>query len=116
MMKANYRLMLIAIAIVLALFMFFGNNHISEAQSARHFLKWTVDCAKGESVLIKPKYDQAFDWKDPYSGVVERIVPLSLSCNTSTGSLSKTCDGYFITRASRSDPMNKTHAACYAVP
>lgn len=115
-MVTKYRLILIVIAIVLALFMFFGNSYISEAQSARHYLKWTVDCSKGESVLIKPNYDQAFDWKDPYSGVVERIVPVSLSCKASTGNVSKTCNGYVITRASRTDPMNKTHAACYAVP
>lgn len=115
-MVTKYRLTLIVIAIFLALFIFFGNSYISEAQSARHFLKWTVDCAKGESVLIKPNYDRAFDWKDPYTGVVERIVPLSLSCKTSTDSVSKTCNGYFISKSSRTDPMNKTHVACYAVP
>lgn len=115
-MKTKSRFTLFVIAILLALIMFFGNNQISEAQSARFFLKWTADCAKGESVLIKPKYDQAFDWKDPYSGVVERIVPIAFSCKTSAGSVSKTCEGYFLTKASRIDPMNKTHVACYAVP
>lgn len=115
-MKTRSRFTLIVIAILLALVMFFGNNQISEAQSARFFLKWTVDCAKGESVAIKPKYDQAFTWKDPYNGAEEKIVPLALSCKTSAGSVSKTCKGLFYTRASRLDPMNKTHVSCYEVP
>jgi hypothetical protein len=115
-MRTKSRFTLIVIAIFLALIMFFGNQQISEAQSARFYLKWAVDCTQGESVTIKPKYDQVFDWKDPYNGAVEKIVPLALSCKTSTTSVSKTCNGYFSTRASRLDPMNKTHVACYAVP
>jgi len=116
MIKNKFRLPIIFIAIIIALFLFFGNRNVSEAQSARHFLKWTVDCAKGESITIKPRYDQSFDWKDPYTGVVERIVPLTFSCKTSTESVSITCKGYFTTQASRIDPMNKTRVACYAVP
>ena len=116
MIRNKFRSPIIIIAIMLALFMFFGNRYVSEAQSARHFLKWTVDCAKGEPVTIKPRYDQSFDWKDPYTGAVERIVPLSFSCKTSTETVSKTCKGYFITQPSRIDPMNKTRVACYAVP
>lgn len=115
-MITKFRLTLLVIAVFLSLIMFFGDKHISEAQSARFYLKWTVDCSKGESLTIIPKYDLAFDWKDPYTGAVEKIVPLALSCKTSTGSVSKICNGYFSTRASRMDPMNKTHAACYAVP
>lgn len=114
-MVTKYRLTLIVIAILFALFIFFGNNHISEAQSARFYLRWTVDCAKGEPITIKPNYDQSFDWKDSYTGVVERIVPVVLNCKTSTERFSKSCKGYFLTRASRIDPMNKTHVACYAV-
>ena len=104
----KYRFSLVIIAIVIALSMYFGNNQISEAQSARHFLKWTIDCAKGEPITIKPKYDQAFDWKDPYTGFVERVVPLAFTCKTSTESVNKICKGYFITSASRVEPMNKT--------
>ena len=115
-MITKSRLTLTLIAFLLALIMFFGNKQVSEAQSARFFLKWTADCAKGEPITIKPKYDQSFDWKDPYTGAVERIVPLAFSCQTSTESVSRTCKGYFSTRASRLDPMNKTHVACYAVP
>jgi hypothetical protein len=115
-MITKNRFTLILIAILLALIMFFGNNHVSEVQSARFYLKWTADCAKGESILIVPKYNQAFDWKDPYTGVVERIVPMAFTCKTSTGIVSKTCNGYYLTRASRLDPMNKTHVTCYAVP
>ena len=47
MIRNKFRSPIIIIAIMLALFMFFGNRYVSEAQSARHFLKWTVDCAKG---------------------------------------------------------------------
>jgi hypothetical protein len=115
-MENSIKLSQIIIAIIIVLFMFFGNRYVSEAQSARHFLKWTIDCAKGESITINPRYDQSFDWKDPYTGVVERIVPLIFSCKTSTETVSKTCKGYFITQPSRIDPMNKTRVACYAVP
>jgi hypothetical protein len=115
-MIAKSRINLIVIAIFLALIMFFGNKHISEAQSARYYLNWTIDCAKGESISIIPKYDLTFDWKDPYTGVVEQIVPLELSCKTNVRSVRKICNGYITTRASRLDPMNKTHATCYAVP
>lgn len=112
----KHRLTLIVIAILLAISMFLGNSYIPEAQSARYFLKWSVDCAKGESVTIRPRYDQSFDWKDPYTGVAEKVVPLTVSCKSNTDSVSKTCNGYFLTRASRIDPMNKTHVTCYAVP
>ena len=114
-MITKYRISIILIAILLTLFMFFGNNRISEAQSARFYLKWTVECAKGESITIKPKYEQSIDWTDSYTGVVEKIVPLAMSCKTSAGIISKTCNGYYITRASRLDPLNKTNVACYAV-
>jgi hypothetical protein len=115
-MITKYRFTVILIAILLAFVMFFGSKHVSEAQSAVFYLKWTVSCSKGEPVTIKPKYDQALDWKDTYTGAVEKIVPLALSCKTSTGSVSKTCNGYFLTRASRIDPLNVTNVACYAVP
>ena len=115
-MITKSRISFIVIAIFLALIMFFGNKQITEAQSAQFYLKWSVDCAKGESVAIKPKYDRAFDWKDSGTGGVETIVPLALSCKTSAGSVSKTCKGLFYTRASRLDPMNKTHVSCYEVP
>ena len=115
MMKKS-RLTILVIAICLAFLMFFGNKYISEAQSARFYLSWAVDCAKGESLTIKPKYDQAFDWKDPYNGAVEKIVPLEMSCKTSVGNMAKVCNGYITTRASRLDPMNKSRATCYAVP
>ena len=115
-MIQNHRFTIISVAILLSLIAFFGNKNVSEAQSARFFLKWTVDCAKGEQVLIKPRYDQAFKWADPYLGKVETIVPLSMSCKTSTNEVNKTCKGYFLTRASQIDPLNMTHVACYAVP
>lgn len=115
-MRIKARLTLFIIAIFLALILFFGERHISEVQSARFYLTWTVDCAKGEPVNIFPKYDSAFNWKDPYSGVVEKIVPLGFSCKASSGVVTKKCNGWISTRASTSAPMEKTHATCYAVP
>ncbi len=97
-MGNNIELSQIIIAIILPLFLFFGNRFVTEAQSARHFLKWTIDCAKGESITIKPRHDQSSDWKDPCTGVVERMVPLTSSCKISTESVSKTCKGYFLPR------------------
>lgn len=115
-MNKTHRFTIILVAILLSLIVFFGNRNVSEAQSARFFLKWTVDCAKGEKVLINPRYDQAFSWVDPYSGKAETIVPLTLICKTSLAEVNKSCKGYFLTRASQIDPLNKTHVACYAVP
>jgi hypothetical protein len=116
MMFKKPKFMIILVAILLSFIAFFANRNVSEAQSARFFLKWTVDCDKGEQVLIKPRYDLAFKWVDPYLGKVETIVPLAMSCKTSTGEVNKICKGYYLTRASQIDPMNKTHVACYAVP
>jgi hypothetical protein len=79
-------------------------------------LKWTVDCAKGAAVTIQPRYDLAFEWKDPYTGVAEKIIPLGFTCKTSVKMEDRVCRGWISTRASRVDPMNKTHVACYAVP
>lgn len=115
-MKTVSRLLILVIATLLASVMFFGNKYVSEAQSARFYLNWTVDCGKGETVKILPRYDRAFDWTDKYSGVVEKIVPLELSCKTGANSERKVCNGYITTRASRLDPMNISHATCYAVP
>lgn len=112
----KHRFALGLVAVLLSLIAFFGNKYVSEAQSARFFLKWTVDCEKGEQVLIKPRYDLAFKWADPYLGKVETIVPLAMSCKTSISEVNKICKGYYLTRASQIDPMNKTHVACYAVP
>lgn len=115
-MRTKSRLILLVFATFLALILFFGDKHISEAQSAIFYLNWTIDCAKGESISIIPKYDLTFDWKDPYTGAVEQIVPLELSCKTYIKNVRKICNGYISTRASRLDPMNKTHTTCYAVP
>lgn len=115
-MRIKARLTLLIIAVFLALILFFADRHISEGQSARFYLTWSVDCAKGEAVTIFPKYDSAFKWKDPYSGVVEKIVPLGFSCKTSNAVVTKKCNGWISTRASTSAPMEKTRAICYAVP
>lgn len=114
--KEKIKLPLLFIAVLTAIIMFFGGKNVLEAQSARFYMKWTMDCVKGESIAIKPRYDLAFDWKDSYTGKVEKIVPLELSCKTSTTNVSKTCIGWISTRASQTDPLNKTHATCYAVP
>jgi hypothetical protein len=114
--RIKSRLIPLAIALLLAILLFIGDKHISEAQSAKFYLTWTVDCAKGEAVKIIPKYDSAFDWKDSYSGVVERIVPLAFSYKASSGNVSKNCNGWISTRASKTVPMDKTHVSCYAVP
>lgn len=115
-MKTRYRFTLIFIAFLLALVMFFGNRNVSEAQSAIFYFHWSANCAKGEPVTLKPKYDKAFDWTDPYTGAIEKIVPYTISCKTGTTSVSKLCKGFVYTRASRTDPMNKTHVSCYGVP
>jgi hypothetical protein len=115
-MKRYSKVILLLSAVVIAAIIFFGNGKISEAQSARFYLKWTVDCSKGAVISIQPRYDLAFDWKDSYSGSVERIVPMGMSCQTITKIEKKVCNGWISTRASRLDPMNKTHVTCYAVP
>jgi hypothetical protein len=115
-MIENSRTMILLIAVFLALIMFFGNKQVSEVQSARFYLTWTVDCAKGAAITIQPRSDLAFDWKDPFTGVVEKIVPMGLTCKTNTKIEDRVCKGWISTRASRLEPMNKTHAACYAVP
>ena len=115
-MNNNSRIVILITAVFLALLMFFGNKQVSEVQSARFNLIWTVDCAKGAAITIQPRYDLAFDWKDPFTGVVEKIVPMGVTCKTNTKIEDRVCKGWISTRASRLDPMNKTHAACYAVP
>lgn len=115
--RATSRLpLLVLIAVFIAIIMFFGSKQVIEAQSASFYLKWTVDCTKGESIAISPRYDLAFNWKDPNNGKIEKIVPLELACKNGTKDVDKICRGWISTRASQTDPMNKTHAACYAVP
>lgn len=115
-MKVNSKVFILVIAVLLAIIAFLGDSRVSEVQSARYYLKWTVDCEKGAAVTIQPRYDLAFDWKDSYTGAVEKIVPMGLSCKASTKIENRVCNGWISTRASRLEPMNKTHATCYAVP
>jgi len=115
-MIENSRIMILIFAVFLAMIVFFGNKQVSEVQSARFYLTWMVDCAKGAVITIQPRSDLAFDWKDPFTGVVEKIGPMGLTCKTNTKIEEMVCKGWISTRASRLDPMNKTHAAWYAVP